>query len=1059
MKKLACLLAALACSVLSSFPEEEFRPQLDPGGHRSLPRALSFTPDGKRVVSASDEGTIKIWDIDSSTCISTHYEASGSANIGLAVSPDSKYIYSAWISYGHLMYIKKIDLNSLHVLSYMEPALSPQGGDSFALKLKLSPDGNTLAYAVNHTLFLSDAGTLETVAELSCDDFHIQAFSFSPSGRSLVTGSEKGSLVLWDMEKGCVIKRLRSAHSAEIYEVLFSRDGRSVFSVSRDGSVKKWGGSDLRLQGTVYSVVVDNPLEDVLSCGDSDPSSDRIAFGGTLMMKDPSSADPKRNDRIRPVFLYDDSTGKTTLQALGGPYFAIAFSKAGSLMATSGSSGNEIVVFDPVRQELKAVLSSASLLDPFHGGRSIAFSADGKSIYFANRTSGGAERSRLSLADLKVSAAGIPSDAVPPRLNIERGIPREYRKLNDYGLDAVKIVELFPNLDLTKDLEPAYRARMEADGSEAMGAFQFVKSGYDGFGHVPELMNVIRVCDHSITGQSGAVINSWAFSPDQRYAYVAHGGLIIQADPETGSTLKTFSGHEDTVGSLAISPDSRWLASASYDMTIKLWDVSSGHLIASFFPHPDGRCIAWTADNYYMGDASLCADLRWVRQGPPETDSKFYAFDQFDIKFNRPDVVLSRIGIASKELVRMYEEAHARRLRKMGLEESSLELSFNAPEVKLTQDMPSIVDGGGVLSIPVSIVDAQCELDRVLVSVNNVPVFGRGGILLRPERTGVRKMTIDVPLIPGRNKIQISALNSKGVESRKETLYVHSMAEERKPVLYLVTVGVSSYADNLLNLEFPSKDARDLASMFLRSKRYASVKVRSWEDESAERAMLSGMGDFLADAAADDVAIMFFAGHGLRNAAGEYFFAAHDIDPQRLAETGISLADIERIMDGIKPFKKVLLLDTCFAGDLDQGPPASARIVQTDEGLVTSNALGRGLAVKGAPQLIRTEGSQFDGDMFADLRIGTGAVIIAASSGTEVSYEGVDYESKKISNGVFTYCLLAGMGNGAADRNGDGRVQVSELKDWVSASVSTMTKGLQNPSVRSENIEFDYPIF
>jgi predicted TIM-barrel enzyme len=68
--------------------------------------------------------------------------------------------------------------------------------------------------------------------------------------------------------------------------------------------------------------------------------------------------------------------------------------------------------------------------------------------------------------------------------------------------------------------------------------------------------------------------------------------------------------------------------------------------------------------------------------------------------------------------------------------------------------------------------------------------------------------------------------------------------------------------------------------------------------------------------------------------------------------------------------------------------------------------------------------------LFSDLSRSSGAVVISAAAGT-----GYALESAEWNNGVFTYCLLNGMKNMAADKNKDKKITVSELKDYVSDEV------------------------
>ena len=68
-------------------------------------------------------------------------------------------------------------------------------------------------------------------------------------------------------------------------------------------------------------------------------------------------------------------------------------------------------------------------------------------------------------------------------------------------------------------------------------------------------------------------------------------------------------------------------------------------------------------------------------------------------------------------------------------------------------------------------------------------------------------------------------------------------------------------------------------------------------------------------------------------------------------------------------------------------------------------------------------------------------------------------ESDEWRNGVFTYTILSGLKNETADQNKDGKVTVTELKDFVSKEVERLTDGAQKPTSRRENLEFDFVIW
>jgi uncharacterized caspase-like protein len=145
-------------------------------------------------------------------------------------------------------------------------------------------------------------------------------------------------------------------------------------------------------------------------------------------------------------------------------------------------------------------------------------------------------------------------------------------------------------------------------------------------------------------------------------------------------------------------------------------------------------------------------------------------------------------------------------------------------------------------------------------------------------------------------------------------------------------------------------------------------------------------------------------------------------------------------------------MDTCHAGELDK-----------DERRTVADAAGgavqlRGRALRGiepfAPAAAKLDVTVLLRQLFADLRRGSGTVVIAAAGGLEFALESGEWK-----NGAFTYALLEGMRGGRADLDHDGEVRVSELRDFVGARVQELTGGRQRPLARREGIELDFPVF
>jgi hypothetical protein len=149
-------------------------------GHSRSVIHLDFSPDGKRLASASGDGTLKIWDVATNNCLAM---LSGHRDLvhHVAFSPDGKKIASA----SDDRTLKIWDAETHSCLA----TLTGHRGD--ILHLAFSPDGTRIASAsLDRTLKIWDAATDRCLATLSEHDNAVNHLAFSPDGRRLASASD-----------------------------------------------------------------------------------------------------------------------------------------------------------------------------------------------------------------------------------------------------------------------------------------------------------------------------------------------------------------------------------------------------------------------------------------------------------------------------------------------------------------------------------------------------------------------------------------------------------------------------------------------------------------------------------------------------------------------------------------------------------------------------------------------------------------------------------------------------------------------------------------------------
>ena len=244
-----------------------------------------------------------------------------------------------------------------------------------------------------------------------------------------------------------------------------------------------------------------------------------------------------------------------------------------------------------------------------------------------------------------------------------------------------------------------------------------------------------------------------------------------------------------------------------------------------------------------------------------------------------------------------------------------------------------------------------------------------------------------------------------------------------KPRLYVLAVGVSQYQKPDMRLGLAAKDALDFAGAWTdqKGRLYSGVEVRVLTDAQATRAnILDGMQWLETQVKSTDVAILFFAGHGIDDNEGVFYFLPVEADLENLRGTGLPQTDIVATVSAIAG-KVLVFMDACHSGNL----------------------MGK----------TKRRGLLYINTVINDLAAAEhGAVVFSSSTGRQYSLENPDW-----GNGAFTKGAVEGI-RGKADYTSTGRITVNMLDLYVSERVKELTKGQQTPAtVKPPNVP-DFPV-
>jgi WD40 repeat protein len=548
-----------------------------------------------------------------------------------------------------------------------------------------------------------------------------------------------------------------------------------------------------------------------------------------------------------------------------------------------------------------------------------------------------------------------------------------------------------------------------------------------------EHVNIVNSIDYSADSKvliSGAGNNSVA----------AADNSVIVWDTQTGKNNCSFQDHRSEIVKVICDPTANRFYSASVDGAVKYSDYESCELIATYQAIGEKEFMIYTPDNYYMASRNALQGIAF------RIGEKLVPFDQFHVHLNRPDIVANRIGKSTETLLDLYRYLYKKRLKRLNLDEGSLNMDFHLPNIVI-ETKYDIVTSESSQKLWIKAWDDNYNLKSIQVYVNDVPIYGSEGLKIEDRIKSIRK-ELTIPLVRGKNEILISCMNSNGVESLYEGFAIIRDSEEEKHDLYIVSIGVSNYKDERFNLKYPTKDAKDILTKFDESKaRYNNVYSKLLLDESVIKDSIQGLVEFFKNCTHEDFAIIFIAGHGVLNADYDYFFGAHDMDFDAPEERGIAYSQISSLMDKIRAYRKLLIMDTCHSGELDEDDIEEGQDPEVEEGDVQFRGIATNIRNKEGVGLDNSR--KFTESLFSDISKGTGATVISSAGGAEYAME-----SDEWSNGLFTHVFILGL-----DDNGGGPISLSEIRTYVNREVPLLSNKKQIPTAREENINMDYIIF
>lgn len=456
----------------------------------------------------------------------------------------------------------------------------------------------------------------------------------------------------------------------------------------------------------------------------------------------------------------------------------------------------------------------------------------------------------------------------------------------------------------------------------------------------------------------------------------------------------------------------------------QITDIATQKEIATIQIFDSANYLITTPDRYYYGTRKAIENISFYENG------KYFTFDQFDVRYNRPDIIMKRLGYLDSLSQKNYDLAYQKRFEKMGI---NANVSEDLPEINILNraDIPLSINihqakfhneqkywdyfTNKKINVELSLKSTTGSLKKILVWVNGIPLYGKNG---KDISSSSRTMNIDIPLSEGFNKIQIACSDENNNQSFAETFNVlFEGKEEIKRNLYVIGIGITEHNDkNIQDLTGADNDIRQFVKSYTQSQENKStffnqIFIDTLINKNATVQNIKALKEKLAKSNYEDHVILFYSSHGKRTKDLDYYLYTHNTKSDDISQNSISYEELEDVLDGIPARKKLILLNACEAGEIDEDVEA-LRQMKT---------------------------------LFEDLRRGNGTTVITSSENTAA------FTLNSKNQTVFGYALMNFL-----NENKGNAVTTTGLLEYMKQELPKLTRKKDyKPSIRQEVLETD----
>jgi len=557
-------------------------------------RDLFFTHDGNHLISASDDKTIRVWDIQTGKTVRMLRGQIGAGNEGkiyvAALSSDNQWLaVGGWM--GPTQNYKLEEIGVIRLIHFPTGQIKHllKGHNDVVYSLNFSTNNKLIiSGGYDQTARIWDITSGNILHTLKGHTARIYAVAFSPDNQFAVTGSFDHTLKLWQISDGTLQSTLKG-HESYVSSVVYTPDGQYILSGSYDKTIRMWDGKTGRFIKVMAS---QNYSADSLS----------VSLDGTVVLTGHGYG---YGHRINNIFSIPSGKTIAKFEKHESAVLATDISPDGSTAATGGGNDQRICLWNVhTGRETKKLIGNGKTIF------SVGFSKDGRSIAWGNTY-----------------------EAINMfRYNMFRYCPLEHSFIfqSHSGLFG-------PNPDAINKTD--FILSINQKGSVS------IQTGNNQIHPILEILENNSVKHRIIRRSNDGVVHiSYSLTPDGTMVISGGGsGYLASYNTQTGEKENEFIGHTGDVLAVAISPDGKLLVSGSSDQTIRLWEIETGKHLITLFYGTDQEWVAWTPEGFFAASENGAKYVGYHLNRGTDQPADYVSVDQLYSLFYRPDLVNQKI--------------------------------------------------------------------------------------------------------------------------------------------------------------------------------------------------------------------------------------------------------------------------------------------------------------------------------------------------------------------------------------------------------------------------------